>query len=55
MRGDFKEGPYELGLPLRCGGFGLVGRTWRRGLGMDHRRESEDTGESWSRGQASGG
>ena len=25
MRGDFKEGLFELGLPLRCGGFGLVG------------------------------
>ena len=55
MRGDFKEGLFELGLPLRCGGFGLVGRTWRTGLCIDHRCESEDKGESWSRGQASGG
>lgn len=55
MRGDFKEGLFELDLPLRCGGFGLVGRTRRKGLHIDHRRESKDKGESWSRGQASGG
>ena len=39
MRGDFKEGLFELGLPLKCGGFGLVGRTQRKGLRIDQPRQ----------------